>query len=112
MNIGKMRHRVEVLKFIENKDSFGAEIGQWVPFKSVWADIQTKTGDEHMADRQVRQINTEITIDICPILLQKQVKYNETYEILAVINEDMKYTTKLYVKRLNNSRSYSAKQKS
>ena len=91
-----MRHRVEVLKFIENKDSFGAATGEWIPFKSIWADIQTKTGGEYMADRQVKaEINTEITIRYMSNITSKnRVKYNDSvYEILAVINEDMRYTT-------------------
>ena len=96
MNIGKMRHRVEILRLNETKDSFGAEIGQWIPFKSVWADIQTKTGNEHMADRQVKaEINTEITIRYTSDVTSKnRIKHNESiYEILSATNEDMRYTT-------------------
>ena len=96
MNIGKMRHRVEVLKFIENKDSFGAATGEWIPYKSIWADIQTKTGGEYMADRQVKaEINVEIITRYIPDITSKnRIKHNESiYEILSAINEDMRYTT-------------------
>jgi len=96
MNIGKMRHRVEILRLNETKDSFGEKIGEWIPFKSIWADIQTKTGREYMADRQVKaEINVEvITRYTADITSKNRIKHNETiYEILSAINVDMKYTT-------------------
>jgi len=96
MNIGSLRNRVEVLKFVESKDSFGAATGEWIPFKSVWADIQTKTGKEQMTDRQVKaEINADIvTRYTSDITSKNRIKHNDSvYEILAAINEDMKCVT-------------------
>lgn len=96
MIIGKLRQRVEILRLNETKDSFGAVTGEWVAVNKIWADIQIKTGSEYMAGRQVQEeLKVEIVIRyITDITSKDRIKHNDSiYEILSVINEDMKYTT-------------------
>ena len=94
MIISKLRQRVELLRFNWIKDSFGAVVGDWVTVKKVWADIQIKTGKEIIEDKQVKsEVSTDITIRYIPYITSKdRIKHNDNvYEILSVINVDMRY---------------------
>jgi SPP1 family predicted phage head-tail adaptor len=93
MQIGKMRHRIELQSFSASKDSFGQEIKTYTTYATVWADVRQISGRE-MLNAQAAQ--SEITYRIyvrynASIVITDRIVWDtRTLEINAVINTDGK----------------------
>lgn len=91
MDIGKLRHRVDLLEFFEKRDEYGGVIGEWRVVERLWADVRPISGNEYYLTQQVTaECTTSITVRYNPrILVTHRIKYNGTlYEIVSVIDEN------------------------
>ncbi|MBM7064826.1 phage head closure protein [Neisseria elongata] len=48
MKAGQLRHRVEILQRVKEKDKSGATVMVWRPLCKVWADVRHISGSETM----------------------------------------------------------------
>ena len=48
MKAGQLRHRVEILRRVKEKDKSGATVMVWRPLCKVWADVRHVSGSETM----------------------------------------------------------------
>ena len=48
MNAGQLRHRVEILQRVKEKDKSGATVSVWRPLAKLWADVRHVSGSETM----------------------------------------------------------------
>ncbi|SCY25308.1 phage head closure protein [Alkaliphilus peptidifermentans] len=93
MKIGKLRHRITIQEYQATRDSFGAEVKEWVDIKTVWASIEPLSGREYFS---AKQINAEVTTKIRTRYLKgihpkMRVLFNDRiFEILSVINVEEK----------------------
>jgi SPP1 family predicted phage head-tail adaptor len=91
MQIGKLRHRVELKSLSQNQNNFGETQDTWTTYTTVWARIEPLRGRELML---AQQANSEVTIRVT-------IRYNSSVttkdrvvigsrvlEIVAVINLD------------------------
>lgn len=46
INIGKLRHRIEIVDYTESENSFGEMIKIPIVCKKLWAKVENKTGKE------------------------------------------------------------------
>ena len=63
MQIGTLRHLIDIQAYTANRDSFGSEEPEWVHVATVWARITPVSGKEYFASAQVHaEISTKIAI--------------------------------------------------
>ena len=92
MNIGKLNKRIEILKLIEQKDSFGEVMGEWITVSRIWASIQPNKGTESI---EVDQLKVNQTIRFAMrfyagLTTKNRIKFQEKiYNILSVTDIDM-----------------------
>ena len=48
MKAGQLRHRVEILRRVKEKDKSGATVMVWRPLAKLWADVRHVSGSETM----------------------------------------------------------------
>lgn len=65
MQAGKLRHRVTLQEYTAGRDSFNAEIEQWIDIATLWAAIEPVSGDEQYQQRAdqvlaIRQVRIRI----------------------------------------------------
>jgi len=105
MTIGELNRRIEVLEFIEDRDSFGAIIGEWITVARVWANLKTSIGSENLIDQQVKASQKAvITVRFyAGITVKHRVKYLDTiYEITGIKDIETGHRwTELTVKEVN-----------
>lgn len=91
-NSGSFRHRITIQSFVVEKDELGQESdGEWIDFKSMWANIKTMQGREYFAAAATQNENTVrfITRFIPGIDPSMRINYkNRIFEIASVINDD------------------------
>jgi len=97
MQSGKLRHRVTLLRRVDNQQPGGQVQHSYVPFAEVWGNVRPLSGRELIAAQQVNSlIDSEITIryrvdvdETCRV--QHIIKHDEspqwfdTYDVIAVI---------------------------
>jgi SPP1 family predicted phage head-tail adaptor len=107
VNAGQLRHRITIQRFISEKDELGQESesdGEWVNFKSVWADIKTMQGREYFAAAAVQAENTtrfimrytdDITSDMRIVykgrvfeIAQPPINDDELFKTLTIITKE------------------------
>ena len=54
MDIGKLRHRIELQEKTTGRDSFGSEVEQWNTKATVWASVEPIAGREYFLAQQVQ----------------------------------------------------------
>jgi len=94
MNIGRLRHRVTILRKTSERDGFGSEIVTWQPLKQCWAEIITEPGREYMSADQVKaETEIEVTLRYTPdITVKDRVEYaGKTYDIVSATDKDFKH---------------------
>lgn len=87
MTIGELNRRICVLEHRVERDSYGAEVGDWVIVGRVWAKIEPGVGRENLVNEQVQGIQeARITMRFYPAMsLQHRIQYGEKlYEVVAV----------------------------
>lgn len=63
MNIGKLRHRIELQSYTTTTDAVGQQVKSWVTYDTVWAWIRPLSGKEIMnAQQAVAEITHKVTI--------------------------------------------------
>lgn len=91
MNIGELNRRIEVLRFIEERDEMGGVIGEWVTEGRVWANIKPQSGTEFF---QTQQINAETTTKItvrfyAGLTVMHRIRYGDKlYEIIGIADDN------------------------
>lgn len=91
MNIGELNRRIEVLRFIEERDEMGGVIGEWVTVGRVWANIKPQSGTEFF---QAQQINAETTTKItvrfyAGLTVMHRIRYGDKlYEIIGIADDN------------------------
>ena len=52
MQIGKLRHKVEIQRYNESVDAYGEPIKQWEHYSNAWTSIRPLTGREPFNDKE------------------------------------------------------------
>lgn len=93
MEIGKLKHRVILEAYTTTRDSFGAEIKDWIEVGTVWANIEPVSGKEYFSSKQINaEVTTKITIrHLAEINPKMRVLFkNRIFEVISVINPEEK----------------------
>lgn len=90
MNIGRLRHRVQIQASTATPNAFGEPVVTWTTEATRWAAVEPYTGRELFMAKQVQaDITTKITMRSYPLLPTHRILLGERiYEILYVINTD------------------------
>lgn len=89
MNIGKLRHRITLLKQVNEVNDYGASVQTWRTVATVWAEVRPLSGREYFSAQQVQsEVTTQIWLRyIDGIKPSMKVKFaNREFEILSVLN--------------------------
>lgn len=91
MNIGQLKHRIEIWGFTEERDEYGGIGGQWVKLATRWAKIEQCGGSEVSDGNQVKAVGSiKIIMRYIPFLTEKhRIKFDKNfYEIKSVYDTD------------------------
>lgn len=89
MNIGKLRHRIILLKQVNEVNDYGASTQTWKRVATVWADVRPLSGREYFSAQQVQsEVTTQIWLrHLDGIKPTMRVKFGKRlFEILSVLN--------------------------
>ena len=89
MNIGKLRHRITLLKQVNDVNDYGASVQTWRTVATVWAEVRPLSGREYFSAQQVQsEVTTQIWLRYRDgIKPSMKVKFaNREFEILSVLN--------------------------
>lgn len=89
MNIGKLRHRITLLRQVNEVNDYGASTQTWMMVATVWADVRPLSGREYFSAQQVQsEVTTQIWLrHIEGIKPTMKVKFGKReFEILSVLN--------------------------
>ena len=89
MNIGKLRHRITLLRQVNEVNDYGASTQTWKRVATVWADVRPLSGREYFSAQQVQsEVTTQIWLrHIEGIKPTMKVKFRKReFEILSVLN--------------------------
>ena len=93
MKIGRLRHRIVIEESIAGRDSFGAEVCEWIQFAKVWADVSPVSGRELASFKQINaEITAKITIRyLAGVTTEMRILFRDRiFEIDSVINPEEK----------------------
>ncbi len=91
MKVGMLRHRIVIQENRVSRDSFGAEISEWIQFAVVWAEVSPISGREYVSFKQINaEITTKITIRyLAGVTTEMRVLFKDrVFEIDSVINPE------------------------
>ncbi len=91
MNIGKLRHRVKLLRLSEVQDDFGELIKSYVVYDQVWGRVEPLQGKELEHAKQISgHVSVKVTIRYNASVVGKdRVKRGEReLEIEGILNPD------------------------
>ena len=89
MFIDQLRHRVDILAFVETRDEYGGIDGTWQVIAQRWARIEQNSGSETNDNQQVKAVvSTKITMRYMKELTEKnRIRHKDSiYEITGVVN--------------------------
>lgn len=89
MEIGRLRHRITLMRQINEINDFGATITKWKSITTVWAEVKPLSGREYFSAQQVQsEITTQIWLrHLDGIKPSMRVKFGKrSLEIVAVLN--------------------------
>lgn len=89
MNIGKLRHRITLLRQVNEVNDYGASTQTWKRVATVWANVRPLSGREYFSAQQVQsEVTTQIWLrHIEGIKPTMKVKFGKReFEILSVLN--------------------------
>ena len=87
VKIGELNRRIEVLEFSEERDSFGAVVGEWIATGRVWSKVEPLSGGESLIDQQIQCRNKVrfVMRFYAAMCNDKRIKYmNKIYEVISV----------------------------
>ena len=81
MDIGKLRHRIEIQNYTTTDDDFGQPIKTWMARDTVWAWIRPMSGNEQLTAKQVTaEITHKVTIRYhATITVTDRIKFGSRY---------------------------------
>jgi len=81
MQIGKLRHRIEIERCTETPDATGHPVKAWANFASVWAEVLPLAGRELTSAKQIdAQATHQVNIRHCAGVTQAmRVKHGTRY---------------------------------
>lgn len=91
MQVGKLRHRVQLQQLARNQDSFGEAVPSYATYSTVWASVEPLQGRELEHAQQISaEVSHRVTIRYNKnVTSEHRVVYGErTLEIEAVINPE------------------------
>lgn len=89
MNIGKLRHRIILLRQVNEVNDYGASTQTWKRVATVWADVRPLSGREYFSAQQVQsEVTTQIWLRYLDgIMPTMRVKFGKrTLDIVSVLN--------------------------
>ena len=89
MNIGKLRHRITLLRQVNEVNDYGPSTQTWKRVATVWADVRSLSGREYFSAQQVQsEVTTQIWLrHLDGIKPTMRVKFGKRlFEILSVLN--------------------------
>ena len=89
MNIGKIRHRIILLRQVNEVNDYGASTQTWKRVATVWADVRPLSGREYFSAQQVQsEVTTQIWLRYLDgIMPTMRVKFGKrTLDIVSVLN--------------------------
>lgn len=91
MNIGNLRHRVQLQVRAPTKDEYGAEIDGWADLASVWASVEALSGRELFAAQQTtaeadHQITMRYRADVKPDM--RALEGDRVFDITAALDRE------------------------
>lgn len=93
MKFGKLRYRIVIEESIASRDSFGAEVSEWIQFAKVWANVSPISGREFVTFKQINaEISTKITLRyLAGVNTEMRVLFKDRiFEINSIINPEEK----------------------
>lgn len=87
MNIGSLNRRVKILRFVEQRDEYGATSGEWQEIAKAWAKIEQNGGSEgYINDQNRAKQNIKITLRYnAELLVYDRISYNNRiFEIESI----------------------------
>lgn len=87
VQIGELNRRIKVEQLIEERDSFGGVVGEWIQTGMVWAKVEQMMGGEGIDDNQVKATQKyRFVIRFYPSLSPKHriVYMDKVFEIISV----------------------------
>lgn len=98
MDIGQLRHKVQLQNYYTSRNSVGETLKVWVTYATAWAAIQDLSGSTTQAAEKERAETThKIRVRYNgTISEQDRVVYDSrTFEVLGVVNDDTRKTYQL-----------------
>lgn len=89
MDIGRLRHRITLMRQVNEINDYGATMTKWKSIATVWAEVKPLSGREYFSAQQVQsEITTQIWLrHIEGIKPTMKVKFGKReFEILSVLN--------------------------
>ena len=89
MEIGRLRHRITLMRQVNEINDYGATITKWESIATVWAEVKPLSGREYFSAQQVQsEITTQIWLrHLDGIESSMRVKFGKRFlEIVAVLN--------------------------
>ena len=89
MEIGRLRHRITLMRQVNEINDYGATMTKWKSIATVWAEVKPLSGREYFSAQQVQsEITTQIWLRyIEGIKPTMKVKFGKReFEILSVLN--------------------------
>lgn len=91
MEIGKLRHRLELQSFVETADEYGQEIKAYSTFDTVWGRVTPLTGRELLEAQQLNsRIDHKVTIRHQPLVkpINRILHKTRILEAVSVLDAD------------------------
>lgn len=89
MEIGRLRHRITLMRQVNEINDYGATITEWKSVATVWAEVKPLSGREYFSAQQVQsEVTTQIWLRYLDgIMPTMRVKFGKrTLEIVSVLN--------------------------
>lgn len=90
LRIGELRHRVQIQRATETRQSNGGVTQSWATTATVWAAIEPITGREGWISEQVRSVAThKVTMRYTAITTAERLLFGtRVFSITAAVNVD------------------------
>ena len=102
MDIGKLRHRIDIQQPVTVQDSYGQAVITWATVDTVWGSVDELSGRELLVSKQVASnVTTRITIRHYQGLnTQYRIVYGgNVYNIESVIEDAKKSKMEIMAKK-------------
>lgn len=89
MEIGRLRHRITLMRQVNEINDYGATQTKWKSIATVWAEVKPLSGREYFSAQQVQsEITTQIWLrHLDGIKPSMRVKFGKRFlEVVAVLN--------------------------